>query len=55
MEFSRRNTLAEVPDPYYGSVKGFEIVLDMLEDACGSLVEYIRERHLGDTEAPTDR
>jgi len=55
MEFARRNTLPEVPDPYYGSVKGFEIVLDMLEDACESLVDHIREHHLGNSEAPSDR
>ncbi len=25
----------EVPDPYYGGEQGFELVLDLLEDACG--------------------
>ena len=24
----------DVPDPYYGGDKGFELVLDLLEDAC---------------------
>ena len=28
-----------VPDPYYGGSKGFELVLDLLEDACESLYE----------------
>ena len=26
-----------VPDPYYGGSKGFELVLDLLEDACEGL------------------
>ena len=30
-----------VPDPYYGGEKGFEIVLDLLEDACEGLLEEI--------------
>lgn len=29
----------EVPDPYYGGEKGFELVLDLLEDACEGLLE----------------
>ena len=28
----------EVPDPYYGGAAGFERVLDILEDACASLL-----------------
>ncbi|CAN4119478.1 unnamed protein product [Withania somnifera] len=31
----------EVPDPYYGGAQGFEKVLDLLEDACDSLLESI--------------
>lgn len=34
----------EVPDPYYGGAQGFEIVLDLLEDACVGLLEEIKER-----------
>jgi protein-tyrosine phosphatase len=29
----------EVPDPYYGGARGFEMVLDILEDGCSSLLE----------------
>ena len=29
---------AEVPDPYYGSARDFEKVLDLVEDACDGLV-----------------
>ena len=32
----------EVPDPYYGGDQGFEDVLDLLEDACGGLLETLR-------------
>jgi len=31
----------EVPDPYYGGKQGFENVLDLLEDACQGLLEYV--------------
>ena len=30
-----------VPDPYYGGDKGFELVLDLLEDACQGLLKDI--------------
>lgn len=31
-----------VPDPYYEGASGFELVLDILEDACGNLVEEFK-------------
>ena len=34
----------DVPDPYYGSVAGFEQVLDMVEDACDGLLEELTAR-----------
>lgn len=34
----------EVPDPYYGGDKGFETVLDLIEDASEGLLDAIR-RH----------
>lgn len=30
-----------VPDPYYEGSEGFELVLDLLEDACEALLDYI--------------
>ena len=30
-----------VPDPYYEGAEGFELVLDLLEDACSNLLEEI--------------
>ncbi len=31
-----------VPDPYYGGAAGFELVLDILEDACDGLIRQIK-------------
>ncbi len=36
---------SDVPDPYYGGDNGFEVVLDLLEDACRGLLAHIRARH----------
>jgi len=32
-----------VPDPYYGGSSGFELVLDILEDACQGLLRHIQK------------
>jgi protein-tyrosine phosphatase len=42
MEFGRRSRLPEVPDPYYGAADGFEVVLDLVEDAAKGLLEALR-------------
>ena len=44
MEYSDRHAAAEVPDPYYGSLEGFEQVLDMVEDACAGLLSAIKKK-----------
>lgn len=31
----------EVPDPYYGGASGFQVVIDILEDACSNLLRKI--------------
>ena len=31
-----------IPDPYYGDATGFELVLDLLEDACEGLLLAIK-------------
>jgi len=36
----------EVPDPYYGGVKGFENVFDMINDAAQGLLTDIEQRFL---------
>lgn len=38
LEFGERFDVDEVPDPYYGSVEGFEHVLDLVEDALNQLL-----------------
>ncbi len=35
------NTCSGVPDPYYGGSEGFELVLDILEDACEGLLKTL--------------
>ena len=34
----------EVPDPYYGGEKGFDLVLDLLNDACDGLLNQLLEK-----------
>jgi protein-tyrosine phosphatase len=43
-DYSRRIQMDHVPDPYYGGHSGFEMVLDLLEDACDGLLEKLRKR-----------
>jgi protein-tyrosine phosphatase len=42
-DFYSKKDYKEVPDPYYSSSKGFEIVLDILEDACWGLLKKLKE------------
>jgi protein-tyrosine phosphatase len=35
----------EVPDPYYSGADGFELVLDLVEDASASLVSLLAAKH----------
>lgn len=43
MEYARHFDDDEVPDPYYGLGHGFDLVLDMVEDAAQGLVEVLRQ------------
>lgn len=46
-DFCRKSDCTEVPDPYYGGDAGFELLLDLIEDASDGLLERIRsERNL---------
>lgn len=45
-EFCRAVSASVVPDPYYKGDEGFEEVLDIIEDACDGLLEYIQARLL---------
>lgn len=50
-DFCTHHTLKEVPDPYYGGTAGFNLVIDLLMDACTGLLEQIVQKTL----TPTDR
>lgn len=41
--FSKRFNYDHVPDPYYGGEDGFELVLDILEDAGEGLFQFIKK------------
>lgn len=49
MSHSRLYQAKEVPDPYRGGVKGFELVLDMLESATDGLLAVVQQalQHTG--------
>lgn len=44
LEFGARGDYREVPDPYYGGSDGFELVLDLVEDAAQGLLKHVRQR-----------
>ncbi len=48
LEFAEIPRTTEVPDPYYGGESGFELVLDLVEQAAERLLERIRTRRLWD-------
>ncbi len=44
MSYSKNFDDDEVPDPYYGLGHGFDLVLDMIEDAASGLLESLEQR-----------
>lgn len=44
MDYSSQFDDDEVPDPYYGLGHGFDLVLDMVEDAAKGLVEELQKK-----------
>lgn len=44
MKFAPQAAHREVPDPYYGPADGFELVLDLLEEAIEGLLKELRPR-----------
>ncbi|WP_088286727.1 low molecular weight protein-tyrosine-phosphatase [Ideonella sp. A 288] len=40
----RSDLVREIPDPYYGTAQGFDLVLDLIEPACDRLIERLRQR-----------
>jgi protein-tyrosine phosphatase len=41
LDFATRFPEREVPDPYYGGEEGFDLVLDLIEDAARGLLERL--------------
>jgi len=46
LDFAPELKETEVPDPYYGGVKGFEYVFDLVEEASLGLLDDIRKEYL---------
>ena len=44
-DYCQRFEDREVPDPYYGGERGFEHVLDLVEDACQNLLQSLARNH----------
>jgi protein-tyrosine phosphatase len=44
LEYAPAVGVEDVPDPYYGGAKGFEYVLDLVEEASLGLLEALREQ-----------
>lgn len=42
-DFSIKHSHDHIPDPYYSGSDGFELVLDLLEDACEGLLNKIKK------------
>lgn len=40
------SSLQEVPDPYYGGARGFELVLQMIEAGCDGLSRHLEQQNL---------
>jgi protein-tyrosine phosphatase len=43
-EFFQHHDIPLVPDPYRGGAKGFEEVLDLVEDGCEGLLQHVRQQ-----------
>lgn len=46
VDFSQKHMHDHIPDPYYSGADGFELVLDLLEDACEGLINKIEKEDI---------
>ncbi|GAP96739.1 low molecular weight protein-tyrosine-phosphatase [Leptolyngbya sp. NIES-2104] len=54
--FCTQHQLREVPDPYYGGTEGFNVVINLLLDACQGLLDHIiQEQNLTPSSAQSNR
>jgi protein-tyrosine phosphatase len=42
LDYAPHLSRREVPDPYYGTAAGFELVLDLVEEAASGLLDHLR-------------
>lgn len=45
IDFLQKIEYDHIPDPYYGGASGFEFVLDLLEDSCQGLFNYLESNY----------
>lgn len=45
LSFSSATDDLEVPDPYYGGKRGFDLVVDLAENACQGLLAHLRSKY----------
>ncbi|RME80812.1 MAG: low molecular weight phosphotyrosine protein phosphatase [Caldilineae bacterium] len=50
LDFAPHLGVRDVPDPYYGGSRGFEHVLDLIEEAGRGLLEHIKRHDLNGTD-----
>ena len=43
LSYSRNSQLDEVPDPYYGGQNGFDMVIDLLDDAIDGFIDSLMD------------
>jgi protein-tyrosine phosphatase len=41
-DYCTKHSIDHVPDPYYGGSEGFNLVIDLLEDACEGLLNSLK-------------
>ncbi|WNC70611.1 low molecular weight protein-tyrosine-phosphatase [Thalassotalea psychrophila] len=46
LDYGEKFSETEVPDPYYGGSGGFELVLDLIEDASDGLLQCIQDERV---------
>ena len=44
-DFLAQHPYDHIPDPYYSGDSGFELVLDLLEDGCRGLLDFLRKQY----------
>ncbi|MDO8654545.1 MAG: low molecular weight protein-tyrosine-phosphatase [Undibacterium sp.] len=48
MQYAKHSAASEVPDPYFGGGRGFDLVLDYIADASDGLIEALQQFNVTD-------